>query len=165
MTAEYRRDPLKFYLDKSNDEAWRAVGALSSAAEAQATSSGLDKELIELVCLRVSQINGCAFCLNAHTRRAVRAGVSPQRLGLLPAWQDAGVYSEQEKAALRLAEAVTTLPDAEERDFAQMISHGQLTDEQFAAVHWLAIVMNVTNRVSIMSHHPVRPNPAPREEK
>lgn len=95
----------------------------------------------------------------------MRAGVSPQRLGLLPAWQDAGVYTEQEKAALRLAEAVTTLPDAEDRDFAQMISHGQLTDEQFAAVHWLAIVMNVTNRVSIMSHHPVRPNPAPRQEK
>lgn len=151
-------DPLAFYLDKSDPDAWKAIGALSTAVKKSAEAAGLSTELVELVNLRVSQINGCTFCLDLHTRRAVKAGVTTQRLGLLAAWRDAeAIYSETERAALDLAEAVTTLPRDEDRQTSQVLAHGVLTDEQYSAVQWIAITMNATNRISIMSHHPVRP--------
>ncbi|CAL8900236.1 Carboxymuconolactone decarboxylase family protein [Kocuria varians] len=156
MSTDTPQDPLHFYLDKSNPAAWKAIGALSNAAKEQAQQAGLDPQLVELVMLRVSQINGCSYCLDVHTKRAVKAGVSDQRRGLLPTWEDAAVYSEQEKAALALAETVTRLPGPEDRDACQVVSHGALTDEQYSAVQWLAITINTTNRISIMSHHPVR---------
>lgn len=151
-----RQDPLAFYLDKSDPGSWKAVGALSLAATAGAVAAGLDHQLIELVNLRVSQINGCAYCLHVHTRKAIEAGLDDQRRGLVAAWQDAAIYTDQEKAALALAEMITTLPNAEDRDATQLLSHGVLTDEQYSAVHWLAMTMNLTNRISILSHHPVR---------
>ncbi len=152
-----RQDPLSFYLDKSDPAAWKAVGRLSVAAEDAAVKAGLDTQLVELVNLRISQINGCAYCLEVHTRKALDAGLDSQRLGVLAAWRDAeALYSETERAALDLAETVTTLPDQEDQQVSQMMSHHVLTDAQYSAVQWLAITMNVTNRVSILSHHPVR---------
>jgi AhpD family alkylhydroperoxidase len=158
MTTPDRQDPLTFFLDKSDPSAWKAVGGLSAAAARAARDAGLDDRLIELVNLRVSQVNGCAYCLDVHVRKGAAAGLDAQRLGLLAAWHDApDLFTDQERAALRLAEVVTTLPEGEERDAAMVITHGELTDAQFSAVQWLAIAMNVTNRVSILSHHPVRP--------
>ncbi|WP_144937753.1 carboxymuconolactone decarboxylase family protein [Rothia kristinae] len=154
-----RIDPLSFYLDKSNPGPWRAVGALTTAVAADAEAAGLDPRLIELVNLRVSQINGCAYCLDVHTRRAVARGETAQRLGLLAAWKDAGVFDETEKVALCLAEAVTRPEAVEDRDAAQLLAHRRLTAQQYAAVQWLAIAMNTTNRISILSHHPVRRAP------
>ena len=92
----------------------------------------------------------------ATRKRAAAAGLSDQRRGLVSAWRDAAVYSEKEKAALALAETVTLLPGPEDRDACQVVSHGALSDEQYSAVQWLAITINTTNRISIMSHHPVR---------
>lgn len=157
MAADDREDPLRFYLDKASPEVWDAMTGLRKAVAAYAKEAELDAELVELVSLRISQINGCAYCLDVHTRLAEKAGVSTQRLSLLPAWEEAGdVYSPQEKAALRLAETVTRLPEHEEQQVAQMLSHADLTDAQYAAVQWIAVVMNATNRISIMSHHPVK---------
>ena len=154
--ATPRQDPLAFYLDKSDKASWKAVGNLSLAAKNAARAAGLDDQLVELVSLRVSQVNGCAYCLHVHTRKAIEAGLDDQRRGLVSAWQDADIYTDQEKAALALAEVVTTLPGTEDRDATQLLSHSYLTDEQYSAVQWLAITMNVTNRISILSHHPVR---------
>lgn len=157
MTTQPRQDPLAFYLDKSDPAAWKAVGGLSAAARTAARDAGLDDQLVELVNLRVSQLNGCAYCLDVHTRRATAAGLDDRRLGLLAAWEDADIYTDQEKAALRLAETVTLLPGAEDRDATMLLTHADLTDAQFSAVQWVALTMNVTNRISILSHHPVRP--------
>ncbi|XNZ00399.1 carboxymuconolactone decarboxylase family protein [Micrococcus luteus] len=155
--ADDREDPLRFYLDKASPDVWDAMTGLRKAVAAYAKEAELDAELVELVSLRISQINGCAYCLDVHTRLAEKAGVSTQRLSLLPAWEEAGdVYSPQEKAALRLAETVTLLPEHEEQQVAQMLSHADLTDAQYAAVQWVAVAMNATNRISIMSHHPVK---------
>ncbi|WP_129658935.1 carboxymuconolactone decarboxylase family protein [Rothia uropygialis] len=155
MSDHFAHDPLGFYLDKADPGAWKAIGALSAASAESARTAGLDRQLVELISVRVSQINGCAYCLNLHSQRAKKAGVSEQRLSLLPAWQDTEAYTDQEKAALYLAETVTLLPEGEDRDFAQLLSAGSLTDAQYSAVQWLAITMNATNRISIMSHHPV----------
>lgn len=152
-----RQDPLAFYLDKAVPDAWKAVGRLSTAARGAAEEAGLDRQLVELVNLRVSQINGCSFCLDLHTREGAKAGLSAQRMGLLPAWREAGaVYSEQERAALELAEAVTEIPEQEQLNYVQASTAAVLTDAQYAAVQWAAMVMNLTNRISILSHHPVR---------
>ena len=105
-----RKDPLAFYLDKAVPDAWKAVGGLAAAVRTAAEEAGLDRQLVELVNLRVSQINGCGFCLDLHAREGAKAGLSAQRMALLPAWREAeAVYSEQERAALELAEAVTEL--------------------------------------------------------
>lgn len=158
------RNPLEFYLDKSNPNAWKAVVRLSQAVSEDAQAAGLSEQLIELVNLRVSQINGCAYCLDLHTRYAVKAGVSAQRLGALAAWWEASeLYTEQERAALHLAQEVTRIDDIDAVQAAQLIVAGQLTDEQYAAVQWVAMTMNLTNRISILSHHPVRPNKESRE--
>lgn len=152
-----RHDPLAFYLDKAVPEAWQGVGRIAAAVTAAAEEAGLDRQLVELVNLRVSQINGCAFCLDLHTRRGTQAGLTPQRMALLPAWRDAPeVYTEMERAALDVAETVALLPDQEEREAVQVSAHAVLTDAQYAAVHWAAILMTMTNRISILSHHPVR---------
>lgn len=155
--AQDREDPLRFYLDKAAPDVWEAMTGLRTAVAAYARQAGLDLQLVELVSLRVSQLNGCAYCLDVHTRQAEKAGLSAQRLALLPAWEEAGdVYTAQEKAALRLAEAATRLPAQEEQQASQMLAHADLTDEQYAAVQWIAVSMNATNRISRLSHHPVR---------
>lgn len=119
--------------------------------------SGLGENLIELTSMRASQINGCAYCLDMHTKLAVEAGETEQRLAVLPAWREAGIFSEMEQAALVVAEAATELPDEETRIADLDGARTLLTDGQFSALQWLAIAMNAYNRVSILSRHPVRP--------
>jgi AhpD family alkylhydroperoxidase len=80
--------------------------------EGYVQKSGLDHKLLELVKIRASQINGCAYCLDMHTKDARAAGETEQRLYLLSAWREAPFYSEEERAALALAEAVTKISDA-----------------------------------------------------
>lgn len=133
------------------------IGHLRGIEDYIATTN-IDPQLKHLVKLRVSQINGCAYCLHVHTQKGIEAGLDDQRRGLVSVWREAEqVYSEQERAALELAEAVTQLPELEELQVAQLSSGAVLSPEQYSAVQWLAITMNVTNRISILSHHPVRP--------
>src|SRR5690625_3289456 len=143
-------DPLKFYLDKSNPTAWKAVVRLSKAVGEDARAAGLSDQLIELVNLRVSQLNGCAYCLELHTRAAVKVSVSDQRLGTLAAWTEAErLYTGQERAALYIAEQVTNISDNESVQAAQMHSAAQLTEEQYAADQWVVMTINLTNRIYI----------------
>jgi AhpD family alkylhydroperoxidase len=87
-------------------DAYRAL----SGVEAYIRGCGLEKPLIELVKMRASQINGCAFCLNMHSHDARKAGETEQRLYLLNAWRETPFYSERERAALALTEHLTRLP-------------------------------------------------------
>jgi AhpD family alkylhydroperoxidase len=148
-------DPL--YLDKSNPDLYAALITAARGVSAAATSAGISPGLVELLCVRVSQINGCAYCLDLHTRRAVDAGESPQRLAVLDAWHETELFDEAERAALEWAETVTTLPGAEERLAIEYRVRESLSDAEFAAVSWLAVTMNAANRLSIASRHPVRP--------
>jgi AhpD family alkylhydroperoxidase len=88
-----------------------ALQALSQAARAAVDQTGLPQSTVELVNLRASQINGCAVCLDMHTRGAKAAGESDPRLATLPAWRDAPYFSEAERAALALVEAGTRIAD------------------------------------------------------
>lgn len=89
-------------------DAMRAWAALDQ----RIAQSELETSLIELVRLRVSQINGCAFCIDRHTADALRAGEDPRRLTMLSAWQDTPFFNSRERAALAWAEALTRIADA-----------------------------------------------------
>ncbi|MCM3626094.1 carboxymuconolactone decarboxylase family protein [Paenibacillus glycanilyticus] len=80
--------------------------------EGYVKKSGLDQTLLELMKIRASQINGCAFCIDMHTKDALAMGETTQRLFLLNAWREAPFYTEAERAALALTEAVTKISDA-----------------------------------------------------
>lgn len=113
-------------------------------------SSGLDAILVDLVYLRVSQINGCAYCLDMHTRDLVQRGVRIEKLALVQAWHEAGdLFSEREKAALAWAETVTRVaqtgvPDADFRAAAAVFSEKELVDLTLAIG-----LMNTYNRLAI----------------
>ncbi|MDX3233028.1 carboxymuconolactone decarboxylase family protein [Streptomyces sp. ME19-01-6] len=153
----------RVFVDKQSPQAYGALVQTAEAVRATAGEAGLDRQLVELVNLRVSQINGCAFCLNLHTRAALRAGETTQRLGVLAAWRDTEVFTPRERAALGLAEATTSPADAAAQEAAYGVARQVLTDDEISAVIWVAITMNAFNRVSIMSKHPVRPIPGPRQ--
>ncbi|GAA2778876.1 carboxymuconolactone decarboxylase family protein [Streptomyces rameus] len=147
------------FIDKQSPKAYHALVQTSEAVRTVAADAGLDRVLVELVNLRVSQLNGCAYCLHVHTRAALRAGDTPQRLGVLAAWRDTELFTPAERAALALAEATTAAADAAARDAAYAMARDVLTDDQTAAVIWVAVTINAFNRVSIMSRHPVRAEP------
>jgi AhpD family alkylhydroperoxidase len=156
LTAEYDR----LFIDKQSPAAYRSMSAVAGQVTATAQAAGLDRLLVELVNIRVSQLNGCGFCLDLHVREAVKNGETPQRLAVLPAWRDVDLFSPTEQAALALAEAITKLPEHHDRERERNRARTQLTPDQFSAVSWLAITMNAFNRISIISGHPVRPRTA-----
>ncbi|MFJ8025326.1 carboxymuconolactone decarboxylase family protein [Streptomyces sp. NPDC096311] len=146
----------RIFIDKQSPKAYHTLVETSGAVRATAADAGLDRTVVELINLRVSQINGCAYCLNVHTRAALRAGETAQRLGVLAAWRDTELFTSAERAALALAEATTEPTDADAQETAWAGARDVLTDDQISAVIWVAITINAFNRVSIMSKHPVR---------
>ncbi|MDQ0578322.1 carboxymuconolactone decarboxylase family protein [Streptomyces rishiriensis] len=145
------------FVDKQSPKAFRALVQTSEAVRATAADAGLDRTTVELINLRVSQMNGCAYCLDLHTRSALRAGESARRLGVLTAWRDTDMFSDSERAALALAEVTTDPTNADAQASAYEAARQLLTDEQISAAIWVAIAINAFNRVSIMSKHPVPP--------
>ena len=144
------------YMDKAVPEAWEAASAFATVSEA-ASQRGLSPAESELIKVRASQLNGCVFCLDLHSRQARRAGVKQQLLDILPAWRESTLFSERERALLAIAEAATRLPldAAVNVELAQ--ARSTLTEEVFAAAEWVAAAINMFNRISILSEHRVRP--------
>jgi AhpD family alkylhydroperoxidase len=144
------------HIDKQSPSAYKALIGVSTAVTALAKETGLPRSLVELVNVRVSQLNGCASCLEVHHRRADDAGVSAKQLATVAVWRDTELFDEREQAALRLAEIATTLPDHDtaEREYAR--ARDVLSDDELSAVIWVATTINAFNRVSILSRHTVR---------
>jgi AhpD family alkylhydroperoxidase len=156
--------PDRIFLDKQTPTAFKALTSTATEIRAKAREIGLDRVLMELVNVRASQLNGCAFCLDRHTQLALDAGDTAQRLGVLPAWRETDLFSDKERAALELTEAVTLVADQHPDDAALARVRTILSDDEASVVTWAAITINAFNRVSILSGHPVRPRrsaPAP----
>lgn len=124
------------------------------AAEAGA-DAGLSPLLVELVKVRASQLNGCAFCLKMHCADAVKAGETADRLAVLAGWWESQYFSAEEQAALQIAENVTMIGDHGRLADRGVAVEGVLTEKQIAAVTWLTVVINSWNRIAISSHYPV----------
>ncbi len=135
--------------------AYKALLALSAEVTSAAAAAGLDPFLVELLKIRTSAINGCTFCLRMHTRDALALGENPDRIAVLPGWDETGYFSETDRAALRLTDAVTCVSDGHVSDEDYDAAAAVLTADQISAVTWLATVMNAFNRVAITSRYRV----------
>ncbi|MEV7573911.1 carboxymuconolactone decarboxylase family protein [Pseudarthrobacter sp. NPDC089323] len=144
------------FLDKQHPAVWRAINGLALKVKEAAADAGIDARTLELLNVRISQINGCAYCLDLHVREALEAGETSQRLAVLPAWRDTALFTEKERAALALVESITELPSQQLREQEEGMARKSLTEEEFSVVSWVAVSMNAFNRISIVSHHPVR---------
>lgn len=148
------------FLDKASPAVWAAAQAFSTSVRETAAQGGLTEAEAEIIKVRASQLNGCAFCLDLHTREARRAGVTQQKLDLLAAWRDTELFDAREIAVLAIAEATTLMPLNEESEADLYGARTVLGDEAFAAAEWVAVAINTFNRISILSQHPVRPRDA-----
>ena len=112
--------------------------------------SGLPATLIDLVYLRVSQINGCAYCIDMHSRDLIKAEVPVEKILLVPVWDEAGsLFTEQEKAALEWAEVVTQVSDTHVPDEAYAEARAAFTEKELADLTIAVGLMNAYNRLAI----------------
>ncbi len=119
------------------------------AIETYVQSSGLEHSLRELVKTRVSQINGCAHCLDMHTKEARAAGETEQRLFVLSAWREAPFYAERERAALAWAEAVTQLPTNNVPDELYADVRRHFDEKALVDLTLVIIAINGWNRLAV----------------
>ncbi|MBZ0088171.1 MAG: carboxymuconolactone decarboxylase family protein [Thermomonas sp.] len=130
----------------ASPEAFKAMLHL----EQQIHHLGLEESLLELVKSRASQINGCAWCLEMHTKDARAQGETEQRLYLLPAWRDAHCYTPRERAALAWTEEVTRVANTQEvADAAWEDAHRQFSDKELVDLTLAIIAINGWNRFNI----------------
>ena len=116
---------------------------------------GLDTRLIDLVYLRISQINGCAYCLDMHTRALVKEGVAVEKLALLQAWREAGsVFDAKEKAALAWAESVTQVAQTGVPDGDFQAAHDVFSEKELVDLTIAIGLMNAYNRLAISFRNP-----------
>lgn len=110
---------------------------------------GLDHKLLELVKLRASQINGCAWCMDMHTKELRAIGEIEQRLYLLSAWRECPFYSERERAALTWTEALTLLAEGNVPDKVFALARSQFSEEELIKLTLAIVAINGANRINI----------------
>ena len=125
------------------------IAAAMRGLHAVVDRSTLEYRLVELVRTRVSQVNGCGFCIDMHTKDARAAGETEQRLYLLSAWREANVYSERERAALAWAEAVTKLEHQDVPDDIYEQARAQFSEDELLALTLAIVEINGWNRFAI----------------
>lgn len=122
--------------------------------ENQLARCGLEKDLLKLVKLRASQINGCAFCINMHTEEALAAGENPARLYLLDVWRETPLYSAREQAALAWTESVTCIAGSGVPDELFGQASGEFTGKELMNLTLAVVAINGWNRFCIACRIP-----------
>lgn len=130
---------------KANTEAYRAMLGL----EKYLAQCSIEKPLRELIKLRVSQINGCAYCIDMHWKDARADGETEQRLYGLPAWRESPYYSDREQVGLRLAEELTRVADRNVSEGIHELAREQFNPRELADLAWIVAAINAWNRVNI----------------
>ena len=132
-------------LNRVSPEVYEALVTLNTAA-----AKDLDPDLAELIKIRASQMNHCAFCIDMHTHDALKRGINPQKLTLLPAWQEAeGHYTEQEQAALALTEEMTDLTRHHVSDEVYARAAAAFSERELGQVIAMALTINAWNRIGV----------------
>ena len=130
-------------------KAYEAVVGL----ERYVRTSGLDRGLYELIKIRASQLNGCAYCLDMHNRDARKAGEDQRRLDVLSAWREApGLFTERERAAFALTEAVTLISVEGVPDDVWNAAAAQFDEPELAQLLMAIATINVWNRLAVSTH-------------
>lgn len=130
---------------KAAPEAMKAMSNL----HAYVAKCGLDHKLLELVKLRASQINGCAWCMDMHTKELRAAGENEQRLYLLSAWRESPFYTERERAALAWTEALTLLTEGNVSDDVFSLAREQFGEEELVKLTLAIVAINGANRINV----------------
>jgi len=136
---------------KAAPEVFQGMLALHAVVQ----KTGLDPALVDLVNLRVSQINGCAYCLDMHSKDLRARGETEQRLYMLSAWREVpDLYNAREQAALAWAEAVTRLTDQEVSDRVYEQAREEFDDKELAQLTLAVVAINGWNRLNVAFHTP-----------
>lgn len=131
---------------KVSPEVYKAFGGVHVAVQ----KTGLPKELVDLVYLRVSQINGCAYCIDMHSRDLLKAGLAVDKLVLVPVWHDAGaVFSARERAALAWAETVTRVAETGVPDADYQAATAEFSEKELVDLTYAISLMNAFNRFGV----------------
>ena len=130
---------------KASKEAVNAMLALDKAV----SNFGLEPSLVELVKIRASQINGCAFCVDLHTTHARKAGEAERRLHALAVWREAPFFTARERAALAWTESLTLLPQTRAADEDYELLRAQFSDKEMADLTVAIILVNGWNRLGV----------------
>jgi AhpD family alkylhydroperoxidase len=136
---------------RSWPEGYDAIQRLNASVKA----TGLEPSLRELVKMRSSQLNGCAFCIDMHSKDARAAGETEQRLYALSAWREAPFFTDRERAALALTEAVTLIADGQVSDAVIEQASKQFSPEEMTQLVFAIIEINAWNRLAITTGSPV----------
>jgi AhpD family alkylhydroperoxidase len=136
---------------KVSPEGFKAFGGVYVTLQ----KSGLPLDLVNLVYLRVSQINGCAYCIDMHTRDLLKGGLTVEKLVLVPVWRDSGeVFNSRERAALGWAETVTRVADTHIPDHEYEAAAAEFSDKELADLTYAIGLMNTFNRLGIAFRTP-----------
>lgn len=140
---------------KAAPDVYQAMARLEQAVAA----SGLEHSLLELLKIRVSQINGCAYCLHMHTADARKAGESEVRLHLLAAWRESSLFSPRERAALTWAESLTRIEQSQASDADYAVFKAEFSEAEQVKLAFAIGAINVWNRLAVgfRSAHPAGP--------
>ena len=130
----------------------RAMGHLDQAATKELDKAEIDPKLRELIRIRASQLNGCAYCIDMHTKDARAVGESEQRLYGISAWRDTPYFSERERAALAFTEAVTLMAGDHVPDAAYEAVAAHYSPDEVAALLALITTINAWNAIGVATH-------------
>ncbi len=144
MSAQARID-----FEKHAAGFYRAVAHLDQAATKELDNADFDVRLRELVRIRASQLNGCAFCIDMHTKDARAAGETEQRIYALPAWRETPFFTGRERAALALTESVTLMPETHVPDEDFAAASAEFTEAELAALIGLIVTINAWNAIGV----------------
>jgi AhpD family alkylhydroperoxidase len=143
--------PVRLDFEAHGPTVYKAVSHLDNAATKEADRVELDPRLRELIRVRASQINGCAYCVDMHTKDARAIGETEQRLYGLAAWRETPYFTERERAALAFTESVTLLADGHVPDAAYADVAAHFTPDEIAALIGLMVTINAWNRIAVSS--------------
>jgi AhpD family alkylhydroperoxidase len=149
ITNETAQIPVRLDFDDAAPGFSRAMARLDQAATAELDRAQIDPRLRELVRIRASQLNGCAYCIDMHTKDARAIGETEQRLYGLAAWPETPYFTARERAALAFTEAVTRLADTHVPDQAYSDVAAEFSGQEIAALVSLIVAINAWNAISV----------------
>ena len=141
--------PVRLDFDSAVPAFSRAMSHLDNAATKELDRVGLDARLRELVRLRASQLNGCAYCVNMHAADARAAGESEQRLALLAVWPETALFDARERAALALTESITRLAETHVPETAWEAASAHFSPDELGALVSLIVTINAWNAIGV----------------
>ncbi|MET0725796.1 MAG: carboxymuconolactone decarboxylase family protein [Leifsonia sp.] len=141
--------PVRFDFDSTAPNFSRAMSALDEAATAELDRVAFDARLRELIRLRASQINGCAYCVDMHSKAAREAGDTEQRVHAVAVWRESGFFTARERAAFELTESVTRLADTHVPDAVVAAARAEFSDDEIGALLAAIVTINAWNAIAV----------------